>query len=47
VLSFLAPYRGLIALLSIVLLAVTLLIRLRTTRTCQLAPQASPSSGPH
>jgi hypothetical protein len=45
VLSFLAPYRGLIALLSIVLLAVTLLIRLRTTRTCQIAPQAGPSSG--
>jgi len=45
VLSFLAPYRGLIALLSIVLLAVTLLIRLRTTRTCQLAPQAGPSPG--
>src|SRR5215470_4964132 len=46
VLSFLAPYRGIIALLSIVLLAVTLLIRLRTTRTCQLAPQAgsTPSS---
>src|SRR5215469_307925 len=47
VLSFLAPYRGVIALLSIVLLAVTLLIRLRTTRTCQLAPQAgSQSSSP-
>ena len=45
VLSFLAPYRGLIALLSIVLLAITLLIRLRTTRTCQLAPRAGPSSG--
>ena len=45
VLSFLAPYRGLIALLSIVLLAVTLLIRLRTMRTCQLAPQDGPSSG--
>ena len=45
VLSFLAPYRGLIALLSIVLLAVTLLIRLRTTRTCQLAPQDGPSPG--
>jgi hypothetical protein len=45
VLSFLAPYRGVIALLSIVLLAVTLLIRLRTTRACQLAPQAGPSSG--
>ena len=48
VLSFLAPYRGLVAALSIVLLAVTLLIRLRTTRTCQLAPQAGSSSGsPH
>ena len=45
VLSFLAPYRALIALLSIVLLAVTLLVRLRTMRTCQLAPQAGPSSG--
>jgi len=39
------PYRGLIALLSIVLLAVTLLIRLRTMRTCQLAPQDGPLSG--
>ena len=45
VLSFLAPYRGLIALLSIVLLAVTLLIRLRTTRTCQLTPHAGSSPG--
>ena len=45
VLSFLAPYRGLIALLSIVLLAVTLLVRLRTTRSCQLAPQAGTSPG--
>ena len=45
VLSFLAPYRGLIALLSIVLLAVTLLIRLRTTRTCRIARQAGSSSG--
>ena len=44
VLSFLAPYRGVIALLSAALLAVTLLIRLRTTRTCQLAPQPGPSS---
>jgi hypothetical protein len=44
VLSFLAPYRGVIALASIVLLAVTLLLRLRTTRTCQLGPQAGPSS---
>lgn len=34
--SFLAPYRGLIALLSIVLLALTLLIRLRTTQACQI-----------
>jgi hypothetical protein len=48
VLSFLAPYRGIVALLSIVLLAITLLIRLRTTRTCQLAPQpgSSPSTKP-
>lgn len=38
VLSVLAPYRGLIALLSIVLLALTLLLRLHTTRTCQLNP---------
>jgi len=43
VLSFLAPYRGVIALLSIGLLAVMLLIRLRTTRTCQLARQAGRS----
>src|SRR5215469_5559610 len=46
VLSFLAQYRGIIALLSIVLLAVTLLMRLRTTRTCRLAPQAGSSSSP-
>ena len=45
VLSILAPYRGVVALLSIALLAVTLLIRLRTTRACQLAPQAGPPSG--
>lgn len=44
VLSFLAPYRGLIALASVLLLAVTLLFRLRTTRTCQVAPQPGPSS---
>ena len=43
VLSFLAPYRGLIALLSIVLLAVTLALRLRTTRTCQLSPRSESS----
>jgi hypothetical protein len=46
VLSFLAPYRGVIALASVVLLAVTLLLRLRTTRMCQLAPQPGPSSPP-
>jgi hypothetical protein len=42
VLSFLAPYRGLIALLSILLLALTLLRRLRTARACQLTPRAGP-----
>jgi hypothetical protein len=42
VLSFLAPERGLIALLSVALLAVTLAIRLRTTRACQIA---NPSLG--
>jgi hypothetical protein len=42
VLSFLAPYRGLIALLSIALLALTLLLRLRAIRTCQLTPRARP-----
>lgn len=41
VLSFLAPYRGVIALASVALLALTLAFRLRTTRTCQLAPQPS------
>jgi hypothetical protein len=41
VLSFLAPYRGLIALLSIVMLVVTLLLRLRTTRACQLVQRPS------
>jgi predicted permease len=46
VLSFLAPYRSLIALLSVALLAVTLLLRLRTTRTCQLTPPADPPPGP-
>jgi hypothetical protein len=43
VLSFLAPYRGLIALLSIVLLAVTLALRLRTIRTCQVTPPSKSS----
>jgi hypothetical protein len=37
ILSFLAPERGLIALGSIALLAVTLALRLRTTRSCSLA----------
>jgi hypothetical protein len=46
VLSFLAPYRGLIALLSVTLLALTLLLRLRTTRACQLTPPADPPPGP-
>jgi hypothetical protein len=46
VLSFLAPYRGLIAMLSVVLLALTLLLRLRTTRACQLTPPADPPMGP-
>jgi hypothetical protein len=36
VLSFLAPERDLIALLSIALLALTLALRLRTTRTCRV-----------
>jgi hypothetical protein len=39
VLSFLAPYRGVIALASVAFLALTLVLRLRTTRTCQLAPR--------
>jgi hypothetical protein len=42
VLSFLAPYRGLIAPISIVLLALTLLLRLRTTR-----PVSSPRQADH
>jgi hypothetical protein len=46
VLSFLAPYRGLIALLSVALLALTLLLRLRTTQACQLTPPAEPLPGP-
>lgn len=41
VLSFLAPYRGVIALASVAFLALTLALRLRTTRTCHLAPQPS------
>jgi len=46
ILSFLSPYRGVISLASVVLLAVTLLLRLRTARTCQLAPQAGKLSAP-
>src|SRR6185437_6823748 len=45
VLSFLAPYRGLIALLSIIFLAATLMLRLRTLRTCQLTPPAAGRPG--
>ncbi|MGH2831254.1 MAG: hypothetical protein ACRDK2_00625, partial [Solirubrobacteraceae bacterium] len=41
VLSFLEPERGLIALLSIVLLVVTLGLRLRAEQHCQLAQQPS------
>jgi len=43
VLSFLAPERGLIALLSIALLAVTLVLRLRTTQACQLTNTRDPA----
>jgi hypothetical protein len=46
VLSFLAPYRGLIALLSVALLALTLLLRLRTNRACQLTLPADPTPRP-
>lgn len=35
-LSFLAPERGLIALLSVLLLAITLALRLNTSRMCQI-----------
>ncbi len=40
VLSFLAPERGLISLLSVVLLAVTLALRFRTMRSCELSVPA-------
>lgn len=43
-LSFLAPERGLIALLSVVLLAVTLLLRLRTTQACKLTNTQAPAA---
>ncbi len=45
-LSFLAPERGLIALLPIALLAVTLFLRLRTTQTCQLTNTTEPRPEP-
>jgi hypothetical protein len=41
-LSFLAPMRGLIAALSILLLLVTLAIRLRTSRACRIAQLPRP-----
>ena len=41
VLSFLAPYRGVIALASVAFLALKLVIRLRTIRTCQLVPRSA------
>jgi hypothetical protein len=41
VLAFLAPYRGVIALASVAFLALTLALRLRAARTCQLAPRPS------
>lgn len=43
VLSFLAPFRGAIAGASIALLALTLVMRLRTTQTCRVGP-ATPGS---
>lgn len=47
VLSFLSPERGLISLLSVALLAITLVLRIRTMRSCELrAPaQAQVSAG--
>jgi hypothetical protein len=47
-LSFLAPLRGLIAALSIILLLVTLVIRLRATRACRIdsqGPKATAANG--
>jgi hypothetical protein len=46
VLSFLAPERGLIALLSIALLAAALVLRLRTTQACQLTSTREPGPEP-
>jgi hypothetical protein len=43
-LSFLAPERGLIALLSVVLLAITLALRLNTARACHIQPADRASS---
>jgi len=45
-LSFLAPERGLIALLSVLLLAVTLALRLNNARTCEV-PAADRASSRH
>lgn len=42
-LSFLAPLRGLIAALSIVLLVVTLVIRLRASHACRIRPPRPPA----
>lgn len=46
VLSFLAPLRGAIAGASIALLALTLVLRLRTARACPLRPATPPSTTP-
>jgi hypothetical protein len=46
VFSFLAPERGIIALLSIALLALTLVLRLRTSRTCALRPVKKTAASP-
>ncbi len=48
VFSFLAPERGLISLLSVGLLAVTLVLRFRTARSCELLnPQATNEPAGH
>jgi hypothetical protein len=41
VLSFLGPGRGVVALLSTLLLLITLRLRLRTSRACQLLPSSA------
>ena len=45
-LSFLAPERGLIALLSIILLAIALTLRLSSARTCEMQTADTASSRP-